>query len=102
MRVETSISLVTLLIMIPMLLALAVAILDLVRGTDYSIKLGFAPASVPVIVIGLLLIPYLSAAGNSISEFWGDVLPLGCMIFIISGVLITNRSRRTPKTARLN
>ncbi len=94
MRLEMSIGSITLWTLLFVMIAVAIAVLDLVRGTNYSTKLGFAPASLPVFAIGLLVIPYLTAIGNSISEFWGDVLPMGCLLFVLSAFAITKRQRR--------
>lgn len=94
MRLEMSIGSISLWMLLIVMIGVAIAVLDLMRGTNYSTKLGFAPASIPVFAIGLLVIPYLTAIGNSVSEFWGDVLPMGGFLIVLCAFVITKRQRR--------
>ena len=85
------------------LLLAVLATLDLIRISNFSKYLKMSPEIMLICSVALLIVPTLSALGNAISEFLGDILPgLAFLFFIATGIIHRRDQRESAHNESLN
>jgi hypothetical protein len=72
----------------------AIAIFDLLTPANTSVKRKARAPALLVGAIGVLVVPYFAGIGRSISEPWGNLLPMCFLVFVFFMVLINRRSQK--------